>query len=78
MGLDPSPPPLVVISTTQPARLGTSDSVDALEVCLKGRIGSVAAFDEAHGTVRVDVDYEVNGDVWTHSQLEKIYMYIQL
>jgi len=38
----------VVITTTQPASFGTSNSVGALEVCLKGRIGSVAAFDEAH------------------------------
>ena len=53
----------VVITTTQPASLGTSNSVGALEVCLKGRIGLVAAFDEARGTVRVNVDYEVNGDV---------------
>ena len=55
--------------STQSASLGPSNSVGALEVRLKGRIGSVAAFDEAHGTVRVNVDYEANGDVWTHSQL---------
>jgi len=58
-----------VITTTKPASFGTSNSVGALEVCLKGRIGAVAAFNEAHGTVRVNVDYAVNGDGWTHSQL---------
>ena len=59
----------VVITTAQPASFGKCNSVASLEVCLKGRIGSVAAFDEAHGTVRVTVDYTVNRDIWTHSQL---------
>jgi len=59
----------VVITTAQPASFDKCNSVGSLEVCLKGRIGSVAAFDEAHGTVRVTVDYTVNRDIWTHSQL---------
>ena len=59
----------IVITTTKPASFGTSNSVGALEACLKSKIGSVAAFDEAHGTVRVNVDYAVNGDSWTHGQL---------
>jgi len=59
----------VLITTTHAVKWDTSNGTDTLEVNLNGRTGSISAIDDDRKTERVDVDYELLADGWTHAKL---------